>query len=83
MVAKLAWVNEYVAISQITLNSRVMLICLTAMTSGPKPSRREKCFEAMNTALKLGATFWSSGEHYGSRQYNSLHLLNKYFSKYP
>jgi hypothetical protein len=37
----------------------------------------------MNTAPKLDASFWSGGENYGSRQYNSLHLLNKYCSKYP
>ncbi|KAF4155435.1 hypothetical protein CNMCM8927_002046 [Aspergillus lentulus] len=54
-----------------------------AMTSGPKPPREDECFEAMITDLKPDATFWSGGDHYGSRQYNSLHLLNKYFSKYP
>ena len=37
----------------------------------------------MKTALDLGANFWNGGEFYGGPEYNSLHLLNKYFTKYP
>ena len=37
----------------------------------------------MNTTLELGANFWNGGELYGTPEYNSLHLLNKYFTKYP
>jgi pyridoxine 4-dehydrogenase len=37
----------------------------------------------MKTALSLGANFWNGGEFYGTPEYNSLHLLNQYFTKYP
>lgn len=53
------------------------------MTWNPQPPAEEQCFEAMNTALKLGSNFWNGGELYGTPDYNSLHLLNKYFDKYP
>ena len=53
------------------------------MTWVAQPPSQDQCFETLNTALKLGANFWNGGELYGSPDYNSLHLLNKYFSKYP
>ena len=37
----------------------------------------------MRTALSSGAKFWNGGEFYGTPNYNSLHLLNQYFSEYP
>ena len=37
----------------------------------------------MNTALTHGSNFWNGGELYGTPEYNSLHLLNAYFTKYP
>ena len=37
----------------------------------------------MRTALSLGANFWNAGEFYGTPSYNSLHLLNQYFTQYP
>ena len=37
----------------------------------------------MRTALSHDANFWNGGEFYGTSSYNSLHLLNSYFSKYP
>ncbi|KAF7163650.1 hypothetical protein CNMCM5623_008456 [Aspergillus felis] len=53
------------------------------MTWNPQPPSEEKCFETLNTALALGSNFWNGGELYGTPEYNSLHLLNKYFTKYP
>ncbi|EDP56260.1 hypothetical protein KXX16_008457 [Aspergillus fumigatus] len=53
------------------------------MTWAPQLPSEEKCFETLNTALALGANFWNGGELYGTPEYNSLHLLNKYFTKYP
>ncbi|PWY65418.1 pyridoxal reductase [Aspergillus eucalypticola CBS 122712] len=53
------------------------------MTWVPQPPSHEQCFETLNTALKLGANFWNAGELYGTPDYNSCHLLNKYFIKYP
>jgi pyridoxine 4-dehydrogenase len=37
----------------------------------------------MKAALKSGCNFWNAGELYGTEEYNSLHLLQRYFSKYP
>jgi pyridoxine 4-dehydrogenase len=37
----------------------------------------------MRTAIANGATSWNGGEFYGTPEYNSLHLLNTYFTKYP
>ncbi|CDM30318.1 Aldo/keto reductase [Penicillium roqueforti FM164] len=53
------------------------------MTWNTQPPSEEVCFETLNTTLELGANFWNAGELYGTADYNSLHLLNKYFTKYP
>jgi pyridoxine 4-dehydrogenase len=37
----------------------------------------------MKTAITNGAISWNGGEFYGPPDHNSLHLLNKYFTKYP
>lgn len=37
----------------------------------------------MRTALATGANCWNGGEIYGTPTYNSLHLLNQYFTQYP
>ena len=37
----------------------------------------------MKAALNAGANFWNGGEFYGTPTANSLHLLNRYFTKYP
>lgn len=47
------------------------------------PAPLEQAFETLNKAVELGANFFNGGELYGTPEYNSLHLLNKYFSKYP
>ncbi|KAJ5482193.1 hypothetical protein N7475_001005 [Penicillium sp. IBT 31633x] len=53
------------------------------MTWNAQLPSQEVCFETLDTALELGANFWNAGELYGTPEYNSLHLLNKYFTKYP
>lgn len=53
------------------------------MTWNPTPPPKETCFETLNTALDLGANFWNAGELYGTPDYNSCHLLQAYFEKYP
>lgn len=53
------------------------------MTWNSQPPSQETCFETLNTALELGANFWNGGELYGTPEFNSLHLLNQYFTKYP
>ncbi|RVX75022.1 hypothetical protein B0A52_01299 [Exophiala mesophila] len=44
---------------------------------------QEEAFAAMNAALENGANYWNGGEFYGTPEYNSLHLLRDYFTKYP
>ncbi|KAJ5951113.1 uncharacterized protein N7479_009526 [Penicillium vulpinum] len=53
------------------------------MTWVAQPPSDEVCFDTLNTTLELGANFWNAGELYGTPEYNSMHLLNKYFTKYP
>ncbi|RDL42275.1 NAD(P)-linked oxidoreductase [Venustampulla echinocandica] len=43
----------------------------------------EESIQVMKTALDAGCNFWNGGEFYGTPEYNSLHLLNQYFTKYP
>lgn len=58
-------------------------ITIAGLTWNPTPPSDEVAFETLNTALKLGANFWNGGELYGTPESNSLHLLNRYFTKYP
>lgn len=37
----------------------------------------------MRASLKNGANFWNGGTFYGTPEYNSLVLLERYFEKYP
>lgn len=37
----------------------------------------------MKTALNAGCNFWNAAELYGTPEANSLHLLNRYFTRYP
>ncbi|KAJ5893944.1 hypothetical protein N7495_005635 [Penicillium taxi] len=53
------------------------------MTWNAQPPTQEVCLETLNKALELGANFWNGGELYGTPENNSLHLMNKYFTKYP
>jgi pyridoxine 4-dehydrogenase len=53
------------------------------LTWSPTPASESKYTETLNTALTLGANFWNGGELYGTPDYNSLHMLNNYFSKHP
>jgi pyridoxine 4-dehydrogenase len=53
------------------------------MTWRQDPPPASQSFEAMRTALSLGANNWNGGELYGTPERNSLHLLNEYFTKYP
>ncbi|KAJ5698533.1 pyridoxal reductase (AKR8) [Penicillium macrosclerotiorum] len=53
------------------------------MTWQANPPAQEVCFGSLNKTLELGANFWNGGELYGTPDYNSMHLLNKYFTKFP
>lgn len=59
------------------------MLTKSGMTWNAEPPSEEVCFETLNTTLELGANFWNGGELYGTPEYNSMHLLNKYFTNYP
>ncbi|KAI1454754.1 putative aldo/keto reductase [Annulohypoxylon moriforme] len=56
------------------------LMRLTART-GPLPD--EEAFAVLKAALAAGVNVWNGGDFYGTPEHNSLHLLARYFSKYP
>jgi len=43
----------------------------------------EVAFRVLKTALVKGANVWNGADFYGLPTSNSLHLMNRYFSKYP
>lgn len=59
------------------------LTLLAGLTWRPEPTPTKDAIAAMRTALQQGAQAWNGGEFYGTPEYNSLHLLNAYFSQYP
>ncbi|KAG6989782.1 pyridoxal reductase [Physcia stellaris] len=56
---------------------------LMGLTWRNTPCPQEQAFEAMRAALKNGCNCWNGGEFYGPPDYNSLVLLERYFSQYP
>ncbi|KAL2016956.1 hypothetical protein VTK56DRAFT_2832 [Thermocarpiscus australiensis] len=56
---------------------------LMGFTWRDNPPPQEQAFEAMRAALKNGMNFWNGGEFYGTPEYNSMTLLERYFAKYP
>ncbi|KAL1861587.1 hypothetical protein VTK73DRAFT_7010 [Phialemonium thermophilum] len=56
---------------------------LMGFTWRPSPCPQEQAFEAMRAALANGCNFWNGGEFYGTPEYNSMVLLERYFEKYP
>ncbi|KAI0459587.1 pyridoxal reductase [Xylaria acuta] len=56
---------------------------LMGFTWRAKPCSQEQAFEAMREAIQQGKVFWNGGEFYGTPEYNSLTLLDRYFEKYP
>ncbi|TGJ84135.1 hypothetical protein E0Z10_g4667 [Xylaria hypoxylon] len=56
---------------------------LMGFTWRAQPCSQEQAFEAMREAIQQGKVFWNGGEFYGTPEYNSLTLLDRYFEKYP
>jgi len=56
---------------------------LMGMTWRKQPPSEEQSFKALRASLEAGANFWNAGEFYGTPEFNSLTLLNKYFTMYP
>lgn len=53
------------------------------LTWRPNPVPESQAHHVMTVALDSGATYWNAGEFYGTPTYNSLHLLNRYFTANP
>lgn len=47
------------------------------------PTPDEVAFKVLRTALANGANVWNGADFYGTPAANSLHLMNRYFTKYP
>ncbi|KAL3425905.1 pyridoxal reductase [Phlyctema vagabunda] len=43
----------------------------------------EETFKVLKAALACGANIWNGADFYGTPESNSLHLANRYFTKYP
>ncbi|EHA49112.1 pyridoxal reductase [Pyricularia oryzae 70-15] len=56
---------------------------LMGLTWRANPCPEEQAFAAMRESLTRGCNFWNAGEFYGSPEYNSTVLLERYFAKYP
>ncbi|KAI9825578.1 MAG: Pyridoxine 4-dehydrogenase [Phylliscum demangeonii] len=56
---------------------------LMGLTWRPNPVPQEQAFQAMKAAMKAGATCWDGADFYGTPEYNTLHLMNRYFSEHP
>lgn len=49
----------------------------------PDPIPIEKAIETLKAAFESGATVWNGAEFYGTPEYNSMTILNRYFTQYP
>ncbi|KAF2656781.1 Aldo/keto reductase [Lophiostoma macrostomum CBS 122681] len=58
------------------------LMSLTMGAPASLPSE-EQAFAALRTAADSGSIVWDGAEFYGAPSYNSLVLLNRFFTKYP
>jgi len=56
---------------------------LMGLTWRQNPVSEEQAIKTMKAALNAGCNFWNGGVFYGSPEYNSLHILVRYFDKYP
>ncbi|KAE9374281.1 Aldo/keto reductase [Stipitochalara longipes BDJ] len=56
---------------------------LAGLTNRVAPTPDDAAFDVMRTALKYGANVWNGADFYGTPEANSLHLLNRYFTKFP
>lgn len=56
---------------------------LMGMTWRNPPPPVEHSLEAMQAALNQGANFWNAGELYGTKDFNSCHLIKQYLTVHP
>jgi pyridoxine 4-dehydrogenase len=53
------------------------------LTNRLDPTPDDVAFKVLKTALECGANVWNGADLYGTPDANSLHLINRYFTKYP
>ncbi|KAM7200432.1 pyridoxal reductase [Rhypophila sp. PSN 637] len=56
---------------------------LMGLTWRATPPSQEQAFAALRASLEKGMNLWNAAEFYGTPEYNSLTLLERYFAKYP
>ncbi|KAI9890190.1 MAG: Pyridoxine 4-dehydrogenase [Vezdaea aestivalis] len=56
---------------------------LMGLTWKANPVPVDDSVKAMKAAFEEGCTYFNAGEFYGTPEYNSLHILKAYFTKYP
>lgn len=60
-----------------------MLMISTGMTTYVWTMPDEEAFKVLKAALAAGVNIWNGADFYGTPSSNSLHLLARYFAKYP
>ncbi len=56
---------------------------MTSLLRPGKVTPQDEAIAVMKAALTASANYWNAGELYGTPEWNSLHLINAYFTKYP
>ncbi|KAH8646965.1 NADP-dependent oxidoreductase domain-containing protein [Tricladium varicosporioides] len=57
---------------------------LMRLTAKPLDAAQDETyFKVLKKALELGANVWNGADFYGTPEANSLHILKRYFEKYP
>jgi pyridoxine 4-dehydrogenase len=67
----------------LSLDLTATKLTCTGLTNRMAPTPDDIAFSAMRIALECGANVWNGADFYGTPDANSLHLLNRYFTKYP
>ncbi|KAI0143719.1 Aldo/keto reductase [Xylariaceae sp. FL1272] len=56
---------------------------LSRLVIPPLSVTAEEAIQVLKAALQAGVHVWNAADFYGTPEYNSLHLMNLYFTKYP
>ncbi|KAL4786130.1 NADP-dependent oxidoreductase domain-containing protein [Aspergillus varians] len=56
---------------------------LMGLTWRATPPSQDQAFETLRAAIENGCHCWNGADFYGTPEYNSLVLLERYFEKYP
>ncbi|KAM5341290.1 hypothetical protein ACJ41O_014321 [Fusarium nematophilum] len=65
------------------LSSRTLGLGLMGMTWRPEPIPTDEAIEVLRASIVAGCTLWNGADFYGTPQYNSMHLLKAYFTRFP